>query len=185
MTYTGLSLDLEEKGYLVVLVPYEVISFGYITSFVNQAKIELMCTMTVFHAYQEKEWVSPPLLSPWPASSCPHSGHPSADVICSATRRWSSSPGTTLQVLGTIVLTCLYSIWSNKGVQPRQQISIFNIIMYFLWNFGAFVKKSILCTFFMLFIFCYNYVIHFIFMYFPIVFCLEVKNGTSMKLSSY
>ena len=134
VTYTGLSLDLEEKGYVVFLVPYEVISFKHITSFVNQAKIALMYTMTAFHAYQEKEWVSPPLLSPWPASSCPHSGHPSADAICSATRRWSSSPGTTLQVLGTIVLTCLSSIWSNKGVQPRQQINILDSIMKF-WCF--------------------------------------------------
>ena len=139
VTYTGLSLDLEEKRYLVFLVPFEVISFRHITSFVNQAKIALMCTMTVFHAYQEKEWVSPLLLSPWPASSCPHRR---ADVICSATRRWSSSPGTTLQVLGTIVFTCLSSIWSNKGVQPRQQIYILNIIMY-VYD----LKKSILCTF--------------------------------------
>ena len=132
-------------------MPYEVISFGHITSFVNQAKIALMCTMTVFHAFQEKEWVSPPLLSPWPASSCPHSVRPSADAICSATGRWSSSPGTTLQVLGTIVLTCLSSIWSNKGVQPRQQINILDINMYFLRNFGALFKKSILCTLYVIY----------------------------------
>ena len=84
-TYTQLSIDLEEQGYLVFLVPFEVISFGHITTlcknnirntlqqfnikvknslFVNLAKIALLCTMSVFHAYQEKEWVSPPLLSP-------------------------------------------------------------------------------------------------------------------------
>ena len=63
VTYTGLPLDLEEMGYLVFLVPFEVISFGHITSFVNQAKIALTCTMTVFHAYQEKEWVTPTSVS--------------------------------------------------------------------------------------------------------------------------
>ena len=97
-TYTQLSIDLEERGYKVFLVPFEVLSSGHITNickisiqntlqqfnisvknslFVDLAKISLLCTMSVFYAYHEKEWVSPPLLSPWPASTWPHCGHPS------------------------------------------------------------------------------------------------------------
>ena len=84
-TYTQLSNDLEEKGYKVFLMPFEVISSGHITRtcktniqntlrqfnikvknsvFIDLAKISLLCSMSVFHAYQVKEWVSPPLLSP-------------------------------------------------------------------------------------------------------------------------
>ena len=84
-TYTQLSIDLEERGYKVFLVPFEVLSSGHITNtckisiqntlqqfhirvknslFVDLAKIALLCTMSVFYAYHEKEWVSPPLLSP-------------------------------------------------------------------------------------------------------------------------
>ena len=83
--YTQLAIDLEEKGYKVFLVPFEVISSGHITNicklsiqntlrqfnikvknslFVDLAKIALVCTMSVFYAYHEKEWTSPPLLSP-------------------------------------------------------------------------------------------------------------------------
>ena len=84
-TYTQLAIDLEEKGYQVFLVPFEVLSSGHITNmckisiqntlkqfnikvknslFVDLAKIALLCTMSVFYAYHEKEWVSPPLLCP-------------------------------------------------------------------------------------------------------------------------
>jgi hypothetical protein len=84
-TYTQLAIDLEERGFKVFLMPFEVISSGHITRscktnientlkqfrikvksnlFVDLAKIALLCTMSVFHAYQTKEWVSPPLLSP-------------------------------------------------------------------------------------------------------------------------
>ena len=84
-TYTQLSIDLEERGFKVFLVPFEVLSSGHITNsckisiqntlqqfnirvknslFVDLAKIALLCTMSVFYAYHEKEWVSPPLLSP-------------------------------------------------------------------------------------------------------------------------
>ena len=83
--YTQLAIDLEEKGYQVFLVPFEVLSPGHISNqckesiqntlrqfnvrvkkslFVNLAKIALLCTMSIFHAYQVKEWVSPPLLAP-------------------------------------------------------------------------------------------------------------------------
>ena len=79
-SYTQLSNDLEEKGYKVFLVPFEVLSSGHITNtckisiqntlqqfhirvrnslFVDLAKIALLCTMSVFYAYHEKEWVSP------------------------------------------------------------------------------------------------------------------------------
>ena len=84
-TYTQLAIDIEEKGYKVFLMPFEVISSGHITRtnktnvkntlrqfrikvknslYIDMAKIALLCTMSVFHAYQVKEWVSPPLLSP-------------------------------------------------------------------------------------------------------------------------
>ena len=83
--YTQLSIDLEEKGYQVFLVPFEVLSPGHISHqckesikntlqqfsirtkkalYENLAKIALLCTMSIFHAYQVKEWVSPPLLTP-------------------------------------------------------------------------------------------------------------------------
>ena len=83
--YTQLAIDLEEKGYQVFLVPFEVLSPGHISTrckesiqntfrlfnirvkkelFENLAKIALLCTMSIFHAYQVKEWVSPPLLTP-------------------------------------------------------------------------------------------------------------------------
>ena len=83
--YTQLALDLEEKGYQVFLVPFEVLSPGHISHqckesikntlqqfsirtkkalYENLAKIALLTTMSIFHAYQVKEWVSPPLLTP-------------------------------------------------------------------------------------------------------------------------
>ena len=85
--YAQLSLDLEEQGFQVFLMPFEVMSSGHIAKpcksnvistlrqfniklkanvFVNLAKIALLCTMSVFHAYQVQEWVSPPLLAPSP-----------------------------------------------------------------------------------------------------------------------
>ena len=83
--YTQLSLDLSAKGFLVALMPFEVLSSGHITNrtrtnikntlrlfnmnpnktlFENMAKISLLCTMSIFYAYQVKEWMDPPLLSP-------------------------------------------------------------------------------------------------------------------------
>ena len=35
--------------------------------FVNHLNISLLCSVSMFYAYQVKEWVSRPLLSPWPA----------------------------------------------------------------------------------------------------------------------
>ena len=85
LKYTQLQLDLEEKGFQVQLVPFEVGSSGHITKHTrksledvlkiysirmkpqvvqNLAKISLLCTMSIFHAYQTSEWVSPPLLEP-------------------------------------------------------------------------------------------------------------------------
>ena len=83
--YTQLAIDLEEKGYQVFLVPFKLLSPGHVSNqckqsiqntlnqfnirvkksiFVNLAKIALLCTMSIFHAYQVKEWVSHPLLAP-------------------------------------------------------------------------------------------------------------------------
>ena len=85
--YTQLSLDLEELGFQVFLMPFEVLSSGHIAKpckmnlistlrqfdirskydiFENLAKIALLCTMSVFHAFQVKERISPPLLAPSP-----------------------------------------------------------------------------------------------------------------------
>ena len=120
-TYTQLAIDLEEKGYKVFLMPFEVISSGHITRtcktnventlrqfrikvknslYIDMAKIALLCTMSVFHAYQVKEWVSPPLLSPWPTLTYPDlpCWVPTlwtlpTGVDCPAARRWNSTVG--------------------------------------------------------------------------------------------
>ena len=84
-SYTQLKIALEEKGYTVSLLPFEVCSNGHITSknkqdmskvlkifnvrlktqiFTELAQISLLCSMSIFYAYQTTEWTSPPLLSP-------------------------------------------------------------------------------------------------------------------------
>ena len=83
--YTQLKLALEEKGFTVGLLPFEVCSNGHITNKNKQdmskslhtfnvrlktktitelAQIALLCSMSIFYAYQTTEWTSPPLLSP-------------------------------------------------------------------------------------------------------------------------
>ena len=85
--YSGMQSDLEDKGWKVYLVPYEVSSRGQILKttkssiiftlkqfkikikaeqllFKQLSKIALLSTFSIFHAYQTKEWVSPPLLKP-------------------------------------------------------------------------------------------------------------------------
>ena len=85
LKYTPPELDLKEKWFQVQLVPFEVGSSGHMTKhnkkaiadvlrkyriklrplvIQNLAKISLLCTMSIFHAYQSSEWVSPPLLEP-------------------------------------------------------------------------------------------------------------------------
>ena len=79
--------DLVEKGWQVFLVPFEDSSKGQIlkvteTNLIitlkhfdvkfqlqkkiikNMSKIALLCTFSIFHAYQTKEWINPPLLKP-------------------------------------------------------------------------------------------------------------------------
>ena len=79
--------DLEDKGWEVYLVPFEVSSRRQIlkhtqmniintlkqfdvkiradkTLFINLSKVSLLCTFPIFHSYQTKEWVNPPLLKP-------------------------------------------------------------------------------------------------------------------------
>ena len=84
-TYTPLQLSLEEKGFQVELLPFEIGSSGHITNhnkkgienilrkfgiklkphiFTNLSKISLLCTMSIFYAYQTSDWVDPPLLEP-------------------------------------------------------------------------------------------------------------------------
>ena len=82
--YTPLKLDLEEKGYSVSLVPFEIGSRGYVSQrnrenliniFVANkidynviklckelSKISLLCSFAIFHAYQSPSWIDPPLL---------------------------------------------------------------------------------------------------------------------------
>ena len=85
--YASMQGDLEEKGWKVHLVPFEVSSRGQILKhtqisilttlkhfhvkiptqqkfFKNLSKISLLCTFSIFHAYQTKEWVDPALLRP-------------------------------------------------------------------------------------------------------------------------
>ena len=85
--YSGMQGDLEDKGWKVHLVPYEVSSRGQILKstkssiittlkdskikikaeqllFKQLSKIALLSTFSIFHAYQTKEWVSPPLHYP-------------------------------------------------------------------------------------------------------------------------
>ena len=84
-TYSQLEISLQEKEYRVYLVPFEVCSNGNINKrnkmnlsnvlskfkirlkskiFTNISQISLLCTMSVFHAYQTQDWGDPPLLSP-------------------------------------------------------------------------------------------------------------------------
>ena len=82
--YTPLKIDLEEKGYSVSLVPFEIGSRGYVSqrnreNLINifvaykinynaiklckeLSKISLLCSFAIFHAYQSPSWIDPPLL---------------------------------------------------------------------------------------------------------------------------
>ena len=84
--YTPLKADLEAKGLSVSLVPFEVGSRGHIskenkmrliTVFVKNglklnvhklvkqiSKISLLCTFSIFHAFQQPTWRDPPFLKP-------------------------------------------------------------------------------------------------------------------------
>ena len=84
-TYSQLQIALEDKGFTTHLVPFEICSNGYISkrntlninsvlkkfkvnliakTYTNMSQLSLLSTMSIFYAYQTKEWVSPPLLSP-------------------------------------------------------------------------------------------------------------------------
>ena len=85
--YEGMKTDLEERGWKVFLVPFEVSSRGQILKHTqvsiyttlkhfhikipthhkfiqSMSKIALLCTFSIFHAYQTKEWVDPAFLRP-------------------------------------------------------------------------------------------------------------------------
>ena len=85
LTYTQLRISLEEKGFKVYLLPFKVSSNGHISKnnklnidnvlrkfkiriksqlIKDLSQISLLCTMSIFHAYQVTDWASPPLLSP-------------------------------------------------------------------------------------------------------------------------
>ena len=83
---TALKSDLEERGFTVSLVPFEIGSRGHtsrenkmrlISVFVKNglkqnvhklvkqiSKISLLCTFSIFHAYQQPTWRDPPFLKP-------------------------------------------------------------------------------------------------------------------------
>ena len=84
-TYTQLKISMQEQGYKVQYVPFEICSNGHITKQNKQriehvlrkfeikpkfkllkdiSQISLLCTMAVFYAHQVTDWVDPPLLSP-------------------------------------------------------------------------------------------------------------------------
>ena len=78
--------DIESNGYKCVLIPFEIGSRGYVTRenkaniihvFVKNniksnalkcvkqlSKISLLCSFSIFHAYTQPSWRSPPFLSP-------------------------------------------------------------------------------------------------------------------------
>ena len=84
--YTPLKSDLEAQGLSVSLVPFEVGSRGHVTrenkmrlitvfvknglkqsvhKLVKQiSKISLLCTFSIFHAFQQPTWRDPPFLKP-------------------------------------------------------------------------------------------------------------------------
>ena len=83
--YTSLKSDIEDAGYTCFLIPFEIGSRGHVTrtnrsnlilTFVQNkinsnalkcikqlSKISLLCSFSIFHAYKEPSWRSPPLLS--------------------------------------------------------------------------------------------------------------------------
>ena len=84
--YASLKLDLEDLGYKVNLVPFEITSLGHVTKgnkhelskvfkensikvngkqlMQDMAKISLLCSYSIFHAHQEDTWTEPKLLLP-------------------------------------------------------------------------------------------------------------------------
>ena len=82
--YSPLKTDLEEKGFKVSLVPFEIGSMGLVSNrnklnlihcFTTNkvkynvqklckeaSKISLLCSFGIFHAYQSPSWLDPPLL---------------------------------------------------------------------------------------------------------------------------
>ena len=85
--YASMQGDLEARGWKVHLVPFDVSSRGQILKHTqhnifttlklfhikipaqkklvrNMSKISLLCSFSIFHAFQTKEWVNPALLRP-------------------------------------------------------------------------------------------------------------------------
>ena len=84
--YIPLKTDIESEGYTCTLIPFEIGSRGHVTK-VNRSnilntfmqhkintnvnkcikqlsKISLLCSFSIFHAYQQPSWKSPPFPSP-------------------------------------------------------------------------------------------------------------------------
>ena len=84
--YVPLKSDIESEGYTCTLIPFEIGSRGHVTK-INRSnilntfmqhnintnvrrcikelsKISLLCSFSIFHAYQQPSWKSPPFLSP-------------------------------------------------------------------------------------------------------------------------
>ena len=138
-TYTQLCIDLEDRGLKIFLVPFGVLSSGHINNqckisnqktlqqfnirvknslFFDSTKMSPLCPMSVFYAYHEKEWVSPPLLSLWPTLTWPHCGHPSWSGLFHS-QTVDLFVDTSLSTLGILIYLPVCPLFvTNKVVQP-------------------------------------------------------------------
>ena len=84
--YQSLKNDIENAGYSCTLIPFEIGSRGHVTrgnrinitnTFLQHkinsnalkcikqlSKISLLCSFSIFHAYKQPSWRSPPFLTP-------------------------------------------------------------------------------------------------------------------------
>ena len=86
LSYKDMKTDLEESGYKVFLIPFEIGSRGFINKrnrtaitqilkefslkvntkqlYINMSKIALLCSFTIFQAQAQPTWQDPPFLKP-------------------------------------------------------------------------------------------------------------------------
>ena len=84
--YRDMKTDLEERGYKVFLIPFDIGSRGFINKrnrtaiteilkqfsfevntkelFINMSKIAFLCSFTIFQAQAQPTWQNPPFLKP-------------------------------------------------------------------------------------------------------------------------
>ena len=86
ISYRDMKTNLEERGYTVFLIPFEIGSRGFINKrnrttitqilkefslkvnpkqlFINMSKIAPLCSFTIFQAQAQPTWQDPPFLKP-------------------------------------------------------------------------------------------------------------------------